>query len=301
MPHRPARPNPNAAGADNRRLLGGAGVWIALMLGGPTLAAPIDPAPVVATERAFAEEGLRFGIKQSFLDYAAPDGIVFAPDPVNARQRFSARKDDKGDPALVWWPLWAGIARSGDVGFTTGPYTYGGQPGGYYFTVWKKQRDGAWKWVLDAGPDSDMTGAVPQGSAPSYLVLSTAKGSNSRGAWRDVRRAETGLARAAAKAVFGAYLAVLAPEARVVGSHAAPVDNRAGQIAELERRAYRIKFAPLGGGVSKAGDLAWTYGDARWTDHAKPVRGHYVRIWQLRSRGWSLVFDELLPVSPIMG
>ena len=240
MPHCSARPNPNAAGAKHRLPMAGVGVWIALMLACPTLAAPIDPAPIVAAERAFAEEGLRFGMKQSFLDYAALDGVVFAPDPVNARQRFGARKDGKGDPALVWWPLWAGIARSGDMGFTTGPYTYGGQPGGYYFTVWKKQRDGTWKWVLDAGSDSDMTGAAQQGSTPSYLSVSTAKRSNSQGAWRDVNQAEARLARAAARAVVGAYLAVLAPEARVVGSHAAPVDSRAGQVAELERRAYRI-------------------------------------------------------------
>ena len=52
----------------------------------------------------------------------------------------------------------------------------------------------------------------------------------------------------------------------------------------LATRAKGIDFSPLGGGASKAGDLAWTYGDARWTGG----RGHYVRIWQRRGGAWKI-------------
>ena len=104
-----------------------------LLIATPAMAAPGkmtgDPAAVVAAERAFAADGLAMGIKASFLKHSAPDAIVFAPGPVKAHDLYAKRPDQKGPP-LVWWPLWAGIARSGDLGFTTGPATYDGRESG---------------------------------------------------------------------------------------------------------------------------------------------------------------------------
>jgi hypothetical protein len=54
----------------------------------------------------------------------------------------------------------------------------------------------------------------------------------------------------------------------------------------------------LGGRASKAGDLVFTYGDAKWLRDGESRRGHYVRIWQSGAKGWQLVFDEILAVPP---
>lgn len=270
------------------------------LLATPALAGPakVDPAPVVAAERAFAADGLTLGIKRSFLKHAAADAILFQPDPVRTHEVYGKAPDDQGGPPLAWWPLHAGIARSGDLGFTTGPFTYDGKPGGYYFTVWKKQADGSWKWIYDGGPPSDMTTAAPQGSQPTYLPVSTARGKYPEAAFADVKAAEARLAMAAKTDLKAAYLKVLAPDARVVGSRTAPVDTPAGQASELATRPAQIAFRPLGGEASKAGDLAWTYGDAAWTKDDKPGRGHYVRVWQLRKAGWALVYDVILRAPP---
>ena len=72
--------------------------------------AEVTPAPVVAAERAFAADGLAMGVQASFLKHSAPEGIVFAPEPLLAKAVFGQPRP-KGKP-LVWWPLWAGIARS---------------------------------------------------------------------------------------------------------------------------------------------------------------------------------------------
>ena len=274
-------------------------VLIAALVASPAFAAPkIDPAPVVAAERAFAADGLTLGIKRSFLKHSAADAVVFRPEPVSAHGFYETAPDDQGGPPLAWWPLHAGIARSGDLGFTTGPFSFDGKPGGYYFTVWKQQSDGGWKWIYDGGPPSDMTQAAPQGSQPTYLPVSTVKGKYPEAAFADVKAAEAALATGAKTDVKAAYLKVLAPDARVVGSRAAPVDTPQGQAAELATRADRIDFSPLGGEASKAGDLAWTYGDAAWTKDGKPGRGHYVRVWQLRKAGWALVYDVILRAPP---
>lgn len=282
-----------------------AGKEIALilsLLATPALAAEITPAPVVAAERAFAADGLELGVQASFLKHSAPEGIVFGPEPVLAKAAFGAPRP-KGPP-LVWWPLWAGIARSGDLGFTTGPYTFDGKPGGWYFTVWARQPDGSWKWLYDGGPPSDQTGAAPQDSPVAYAALSARipgrRAGSAKKAMTEVTAAERALHAAAAQDVTAAYLAVVADDGRIVGSRAKPPATRAELEAELATRAKSIAFAPLGGSASDAGDLAWTYGAARWTAaDGEDRRGHYVRIWRSDAPGWRLLYDVLLPAPPL--
>ena len=265
----------------------------AILIASPALAAPIDPAPVVAAERAFAADGLELGVQASFLKHSAPEGIVFAPEPILAKAAFGEPRP-KGRP-LVWWPLWAGIARSGDLGFTTGPYTADGKPGGYYFTVWAKQPDGSWKWLFDGGPPSDQAGAAPQGSDVAYARLSTKQAGSPAKAMDQVMKAEIALHAAAKTDVKAAFLAVVAEDGRIVGSRAKPPASPAELEAELSTRPTTVAFAPLGGQASSAGDLAWTYGLAKWTKEGAEQRGHYVRIWRNDQPGWRLLFDELLP------
>lgn len=269
-------------------------VAAALLTASPAFA-ETDPSAVVAAERAFAADGLALGIKQSFLKHSAPEAILFAPDPVKAHELYADRPD-RQHPPLVWWPLWAGIARSGDLGFTTGPSTFGGKANGWYFTVWTLQPDGGWKWVYDGGSPSAHGQAPPQGSAPTYLRASTGPLSTAAQAMVEVKAAEAALARTAATDVKAAYRAVLAPDSRVAGSPAAPAATPEAADRELATRPAKIVFAPLGGGASKAGDLAWTYGAARWSAQGGEARGHYVRVWQSRAEGWRLIFDQILPV-----
>ena len=273
---------------------------LALCLAAPTpvLAAPADPAPVIAAERAFAARAAVVGVAPSFLEYMTDDAIVFQPDPTNARAVYAARPPPKppkdGGTLLNWWPAFAGIAASGDLGFTTGPATInGGKPTVFYFTVWARQPDGGWKWIFDGGVAAEGANA-PGPEAPVTLLppAPPARPVPAAEAMRRVRAAETGLAAIARTDSAAAYRAVLAPDARVQGSKLGPATSPAQVAAELATRAKAIAFSPLGGRASQAGDLAWTYGDARWKDG----RGHYVRLWQRRAGGWKLVFDQIIAV-----
>jgi hypothetical protein len=269
----------------------------ALLVVGPA-AAEIDPAPVVAAERAFAADGVALGVQASFLKHSAPEAIVFGPEPILAHAAFG-QPQPKGPP-LVWWPLWAGISRSGDLGFTTGPYTFDGQPRAWYFTVWARQPDGSWKWLFDGGPPSDMTGAAPKGSPVAYARLAEREAGSPAQAMTEVTAAEAALHAAARGDVKAAFLAVAAADARIVGSKAPPPANRGELEAELSTRAAKITYARLGGSASKAGDLAWTYGVAKWAaSDGSDQRGHYVRIWRNDRGGWRLLFDELLAAPPL--
>jgi ketosteroid isomerase-like protein len=63
---------------------------------------------------------------------------------------------------LTWTPVKADMAASGDLGYTYGNYVYTaknkeGKPVanyGKYTSIWKKQKDGQWKVVVDMGNSS---------------------------------------------------------------------------------------------------------------------------------------------------
>jgi len=66
--------------------------------------------------------------------------------------------DDKNNH-LTWTPVGADISAAGDLGYTYGTYEFrskdkDGKPTveyGNYTSIWKKQKDGSWKVVLDMG------------------------------------------------------------------------------------------------------------------------------------------------------
>jgi ketosteroid isomerase-like protein len=260
----------------------------------PALAGPAEV--VVAVEREFAADGAKRGWVAAFKTYSAPDGIVFQPDPVNAKASLAKQPDEPADISLKWWPVWAGISQSGDLGFTTGPFTVAGDKGfGHYFTVWAKQPDGAWRWIYDGGPRNAEKSSLGPETTPVELPVATTNSGNADQAWAEVRALEVALAAEAVKDAAAAYLKHLSTDARVMGSPAQPAVGVAAYTAELATRAAQLTLTPIGGRAAAAGDLVYTYGTAEWTKDGQPQAGHTVRIWQKRAHtGWQIVFDELL-------
>jgi hypothetical protein len=263
-----------------------------------TASPAVSPAEVVAAERAFAADAEARGFVAAFKKYAAADAIGFQPDPVNVQQSLANEPDEPANRTLKWWPVWAGIAQSGDLGFTTGPYTSGEKRFGHYFTVWARQTDGSWRWIYDGGPGNETKSPLGPDTEPTYLPTASAAAGSAEQAWQDVAKLESTLAAGAKANTKAAYLAALSDDARLMGSREQPATDAPTRAAELDRRASVIDFAPLGGRASKAGDLVYTYGDAKWARNGEPTRGHYVRIWQMRTGGWRIVFDEILIVPP---
>ncbi|HEU4405868.1 MAG TPA: nuclear transport factor 2 family protein [Polyangiaceae bacterium] len=259
---------------------------------------PPSTEAVVTAERAFAADGVALGLKASFLKHAATDAIIIRTEPVNARDSLSKMPDPKPgekSPQLAWWPLWAGVSSSGDLGFTTGPFTLDDKRAGHYFTVWKKQPDNSWKWVFDAGVSADPAAEAAPGSPAGQLPIATVNSGTPDAASAEVRAAEDELAKRAAADLPGAYLAALADDGRVHTEGVPPGKGRDAFAAALAPRPPKAEFAYIGGGAAKAGDLVWTYGSARWGEGAEAKKGHYARVWQKRPEGWRIVFDQILP------
>ena len=255
-----------------------------------------SPQPVVEAERAFAAAVKETGFKKGFLAYAAPDGILFEMRPMPAHELLEASPDDNpADPPLEWWPQWAGMARSGDLGFTTGPANIPVR----YFTVWQKQADGSWKWIYDGGPRLKKLMEGGPGMPVTYAPTATAEAGSPEKALAEVKPLEAELAAAAATDLKGAYLDHLAEDGLVAGSSEHSMPGRAEQEAELDRRPAAARITPAGAVASGAGDMTFTYGEVSWEASSKPRRAHYARIWQKRSEGWRLLAEVWLAAPPV--
>ncbi|MFT3678739.1 MAG: hypothetical protein QM791_00615 [Ferruginibacter sp.] len=116
-------------------------------------------ADVMAADRAFSRLSEEKGLKAAFVEYIDSNGILLRPNTVplvegNAMD-FISRADDTGF-MMTWEPKSATVARSGELAFTYGIFSMKENVSdsiqyGTYVTVWKKQADGQWKFVLHSG------------------------------------------------------------------------------------------------------------------------------------------------------
>ena len=104
----------------------------------------------IEAERAFAADAQERGQWTAFKAWSTPDALMFTPHPVKAHDFL---KNKPNPPvAVFWWPGRSYVSCDGNTAINTGPWVrQGGKAVGYFTTVWKRQGDGGWKWVYDAG------------------------------------------------------------------------------------------------------------------------------------------------------
>lgn len=125
----------------------------------PQLTTP-DPEILKNVDRAFSMLSLEKGMNHAFESYIAESGVVLRNNslPIVGKELVITSQFSRPDTTfrLTWEPMDADIARSGDLGYTYGTYLISSMKGdslgtGTYVSVWKKQADGSWKFVFDAG------------------------------------------------------------------------------------------------------------------------------------------------------
>ncbi len=114
------------------------------------LAAADAPATTpVDAERAFAADAKTIGQWTAFRKWSTDDAVMFVPQPTNAHAFLKDRKDPP--QAIDWWPTASYISCDGMTAVNTGGWKRPDGSVGYFTTVWQKQTDGRWKWLLDSG------------------------------------------------------------------------------------------------------------------------------------------------------
>jgi hypothetical protein len=128
------------------------------------------PQSAVDAERAFNAAAQTKGQWTAFRQFAASDATMFVPQPVKAQEFL---KDKKDPPKPVeWWPTASWVSCDGKLAVNTGGWKLPNGAVGYFSTVWRKEADGSWKWIVDGGDGLDA--ARPQPSAPVVTRASCA-------------------------------------------------------------------------------------------------------------------------------
>lgn len=270
-----------------------------IIVAAPALAQTPAAAPVVAAERAFASDFPAMGLAGSFSKWSEPGAIVLAEGRARTTSDLFAdapRIRQPGEPLIEWWPTFAGIAMSGDLGFTTGPAARDQEGYGHYFTVWRRQADGAWLWVYDGGSNASPAGQPGRNSEPLILPVATIGSASSHVAMTEVAAVEAEVASLAKSDQKAAHLSRMADDGRLYVAPLPPAQGRAAFADALDGWPATFDFGLAeGGGSSSAGDMVWTYGPAAWTRDGVARRGHYVRVWQKRADGWRMALAQLIP------
>lgn len=135
--------------------------------------APLSAAPdkeklkseVAAMEDAFCTMAKEKGLLAAFQHFAAPDVAFIDTDPRKWRGPAAVMQrigPDQPGVNLTWGASFTDVSDDGTMGYNYGRYESrrtapDGKESlhtGWFLTIWKRQPDGSWKYVMDNGaPD----------------------------------------------------------------------------------------------------------------------------------------------------
>lgn len=287
--------------------------WVLLGLGMWAIPAltqqSVSPAllELANAERAFARMSVEKGVRDSFIANFANEGINFTPHPTNTKE-FYGKRPAQVFPlpvTLNWAPIYGDIAKSGELGYTTGPFTLtDNTPAkrptqhGMYFSIWRKQADGKWKVLIDLG--IQLNSAV----APLDAPFQSAPKGKGRSVGQDADTALASLlatdraffANAKAETVAEAWMQLLSENARIHRNGEFPLVGKSAYSAWVKSQSSAISGEPIKAEIATSAEFGYSYG--KYEIHAaKPELGYYVRVWKLDAKGnWRIVFDITSPL-----
>jgi ketosteroid isomerase-like protein len=279
---------------------------------------PAAPTPFEAmadTERAFARRALEAGWKQAFLDYFAEEAVGFQAGEVGlAKTQIAKNPDPPAGFTMAWEPRHGDMSGSGELGFLTGPVLSQaeGRPPRHqvYASIWKRQRDGTFKVVLDVGVPTPRAAAFSPGLERAALTNRFSGDYDDR--TPPLAAADNVLNSALRASQARGYRGRLAPNARL---HRPGVQPLVGETRILAWLAGQPRFR-LGDGryaeSARSGDLGYTWGTyqlvrpvaaapagsppGRGAQAVRVEEGFYARVWTRERTGqWRVALDVLQP------
>lgn len=267
---------------------------------------------MIDAERAFARMSVEQGTRPAFIAFIADDGTLFRPKAVKGKQWLIDHPLPPSDKRslLNWQPTVAFMAKSGDMGYTAGPWEFkddinNAKPNafGHFITVWKKQPDGSWKFAVDLGVSHPEPTQVEQPLTSVFVKRS--------GNVVLYRRKESGtsvllhpdaeLSRASeTQGAARAFLRQAADDVRVFRNNKFPFVGKNSAKLAFSGNNYVWTWKPEFADISSSGDLGYTYGlyELRNNDIARKLteQGNYLRIWKRQDGKWKVVMDVADPL-----
>ncbi|HEX8288089.1 MAG TPA: nuclear transport factor 2 family protein [Pyrinomonadaceae bacterium] len=258
-----------------------------------------DAQKIYDTEKAFERLSAEKGINQAFIEFMAPDGILFYPNPVNGREYWKSRP---ASPAfLTWNPTYVDVSSNGVLAYSTGNSVYRAKGKddangfhGQYMSIWQRQPDGNFRAVLDVG----ITHGKPEKietewkSPPDMGKEMNAQKSTA------ADYVNTFFEVAAREGLNKAYKIYAAEAVRALREEKFPIIGKDNLLAETKKDKSRIAFAKRSVFFGAA-DMAYITNSYTLTKKDNSAeQGNFVQIWKLRGGKWQLVMDVFILVPP---
>lgn len=242
---------------------------------------------IAMAEQAFAQMAKDSGTKKAFLAFLDSNSLVFykgqSQDALPFWKSLSPNRS-----LLLWKPVYTGMAASGEMGFSTGPYEQREVPtgpvtaSGSYSSVWVKNNRGEWKVLIDLGMPyapslfqkdwglTELSGLSPAAAAswqqvePEFITRYRQQGNK-------------------------AFLPFLCAQSWFNLQGQAPLHTVKNIKAGLQHLPPDLQFEYLGGGISDGGDLFYAYGTVTRNGNKE----NYLRVWGHEQAGWKLLLQVL--------
>jgi|GEM_PF-245448 len=263
---------------------------------------------LVNAERKFAELSRDKNPREAFLQNLDESSITFNKGEVITHSLDSIQKWQVNESDyLFWWPLVADIAASGDLGYTTGPFEWGKREagnleitgGGYYASVWQKNKNGQWKVAADLG-----AGVLdPLDKSRHWIkeekihILSSESMDIEKEREHILHYDKTYNDRlnAERKSFTTDYLS---PNGRLHRSGEKPFDTPEKIQANIDiEKNVSFSFEQSGGGIAKSADMAYTYGQTTLVvntdEKEQKILTNYLRVWKKENQQWKIVLDVI--------
>ena len=260
--------------------------------------------PVVLAEVAFARTSVEKGMREAFLTYLSEDAVIFRPKPVGGRQWFTERDDIAAE--LNWEPAYIEVASSGDLGFSTGPFQYNQAATennktpvvqhGHFVSVWEKQ-GASWQVVVDHGiphqkprRKAELEVGVRKGGPVGTLSESIPALSQIDKKFANVTSLEL---------LQELYDKHGADDLRIYRRNSLPINGKDHALKALPQLSVLVSGALEGAGLSKNGDLAYSYGKGTMgkVDRDQRSPATYLRLWRNDGgQNWKLMLDLVVPL-----
>lgn len=114
---------------------------------------------LMEADRNFSDFSAEKGMKAAFMEYIDSNGVLLRPGQlpiVGAHAIDYLLELNDTTYTLKWQPHYAFVSKSADLGYTYGIYALNPKNKdttvyGTYVSIWRKQANGKWKFVLDTG------------------------------------------------------------------------------------------------------------------------------------------------------
>jgi ketosteroid isomerase-like protein len=248
---------------------------------------------LVEAERRYAKLALEKDFRAASLQVFTDDAVIFAPGPQSGKKYWEKETEV---PFLIWRPIFASIARSADLGYTTGPWEYKKsrddakpQAFGDFITIWKRQADGVWRVVLDVGinhPQPKESAGEVKTFVPDFPIA------HADSVRQRLQDAEKNFRESLAQDAGAAVLAQAGDEIRIYRRGAAPAVGKTAAKLMFSSDQEKQTRNGAGGGLSQSADLAYDCGEYSSEHESITEHGIYLSIWQLDpSSEWRLMLD----------